>query len=66
MQPWFDTRPTVGRNPVTPFSAAGMRMEPPVSVPSEISLNPAATAEPEPPLEPPGMASVFHGLRQAP
>ena len=40
--------------PTMPHSAAGWRIEPPVSVPSESGANPAATAAAEPPLEPPG------------
>ena len=40
--------------PTTPHSAAGWRIEPPVSVPSESGASPAATAAAEPPLEPPG------------
>ena len=38
-------------------------MEPPVSDPIAIRTSPAATAAPEPDDEPPGMWSVFHGLR---
>ncbi len=48
------TRPTVGLKPVTPLKAAGMRTEPPVSVPIEISLVPSATDTPEPDDDPPG------------
>ena len=43
-----------------------MRMEPPVSLPMAMKTMPEATAAPEPPLEPPGMRSVSHGLRTAP
>jgi len=46
-----------------PHSAAGIRMEPPVSVPMPTMQAPAATAAPDPPLEPPGMRPVSHGLR---
>src|SRR5438046_2039914 len=42
---------------------AGPRMEPPVSEPREPRQRPAARAAPEPLLEPPGMWSVFQGLR---
>src|SRR5699024_12401090 len=49
-----------------PHNAAGMRMEPEVSVPSEAMVKSAATAAPEPPLEPPAILSVFHGLLDAP
>jgi len=40
-----------------------MRMEPPVSEPSAIGTMPAATAAPDPPLEPPGTREISHGLR---
>ena len=46
-----------------PHADAGPRMLPPVSDPSEPMHSPAATAAPEPLLEPPGMWSGFHGLR---
>ena len=39
-----------------------MRMDPPVSLPIAIGTSPAATAAPEPPLEPPGIRLVSHGL----
>ena len=60
------TRPQLGRMPVTPQKAAGMRTEPAVSVPSAASTKPAATAAPLPPLEPPQMWSGFHGLSAGP
>ena len=56
----------MGLNPVTPQNAAGMRIEPPVSVPSAPSASLAATAAPEPPEEPPGTCVSFHGLCVAP
>src|SRR5690606_13658480 len=43
-----------------------MRTEPPPSDDVAIGANPAASAAAEPPLEPPGLRSVFHGLRVAP
>src|SRR5215475_11161468 len=46
-----------------PHSAAGPRIEPPVSEPSAAGTNPAATAAPEPLDEPPVKCSRFHGLR---
>src|SRR5579864_3032086 len=49
--------------PTTPQSAAGWRMDPPVSVPSDAAAIPAATTAAEPPLEPPGTRSRSHGLR---
>ena len=52
----------MGFIPTTPQRAAGWRIEPPVSVPSESGANPAATAAADPPDEPPGTRSVSHGL----
>ena len=52
--------------PTTPHSAAGWRIEPPVSVPSASGAMPAATAAAEPPLEPPGTRSRSQGLRVGP
>ena len=46
-----------------PHSAAGPRIEPPVSVPMPPSISPAATAAPVPLLLPAVKWSVFHGLR---
>jgi hypothetical protein len=47
----------------TPQKAAGWRIEPAVSVPSERATSPAATQAAEPPEEPPGTCAGFHGLR---
>jgi hypothetical protein len=49
-----------------PHSAAGWRMEPPVSVPIAQGALPAATAAAEPPDEPPGTRVVSHGLSVGP
>src|SRR3981081_3922799 len=49
-----------------PHSAAGWRMEPPVSVPSAHGARPAATAAALPPEEPPGTRPRSHGLRTGP
>ena len=40
-----------------------MRIDPPVSDPMAMKVLPTATDAPEPPEDPPGMHSVFHGLR---
>ena len=48
-------RPKVGLRPQMPQSEAGTRMEPLVSEPRAIGTRPPATAEPEPPEEPPDM-----------
>src|SRR6188474_853738 len=66
MSPYRDTRPYVGFMPTTPHSAAGCRTDPPVSVPSAMGANPVATATADPPLEPPGIRDVSHGLRVGP
>src|SRR5688572_32853454 len=61
--PRFDTRPKVGLRPTTPFTEAGIRMEPAVSVPVAAMQRSAATAAPDPPDEPPGTRFWFQGLR---
>jgi hypothetical protein len=53
----------VGFKPTQPHSAAGWRIEPPVSEPSAAAHSSAATAAAEPPDEPPGIRVVSHGLR---
>jgi len=60
------TRPIVGLNPTTPQREAGIRMEPPVSVPMLPKQRPAATAAADPPLEPPGIRARSHGLWTGP
>jgi hypothetical protein len=51
--PSSGTRSYVGLNPTTPHHAAGIRIEPPESLPSATSARPAASAAALPPLEPP-------------
>src|SRR5579875_2060598 len=48
IRPWVVLRPTI------PQRDAGIRTEPPVSLPIAAPARPAATATPEPLLEPPG------------
>ena len=48
-------RPWLGRIPKRPHRLAGMRIEPPVSLPSAKSTSLPATAAAEPEDEPPGM-----------
>lgn len=43
----------VGLNPKIPHKDAGTLIEPPVSVPNENGIKPAATATADPPLDPP-------------
>ena len=57
-----DTRPRDRRSPNSPQHAAGMRIEPPPSVPVAIGTMPEAIAAAAPPLDPPGTWSTFHGL----
>src|SRR5262249_57681259 len=65
-RPPFGTSPVVGRRPVTPHRHAGIRIEPPVSVPSVPAARSPAPAPPDPPLEPPVTRSAAHGFRAAP
>src|SRR5215813_13977906 len=51
--PWRLTRPYVGRNPVTPQNAEGVRIEPEVSEPMAKGTSPAATEAPGPLEDPP-------------
>ena len=46
--------------------AAGVRIEPPMSLPSSRGVKPAASAAAAPPEEPPGVRSGFQGLREVP
>src|SRR5437879_4618904 len=58
-------RPSVGRMLYTPQKAAGIRTDPPVSLPSPMSQAPAAVAAAEPADEPPGRrpgARIFVGV----
>ena len=59
-------RPYVTLRPVIPHSAAGRRIDAPVSEPSAAKLARAATAAPDPLDDPPVMCAVFHGLRTWP
>ena len=52
--------------PTIPHSAAGWRIEPPVSVPIAHGAVPAATAAAEPPEEPPGTRARSHGFSVGP
>src|ERR1700757_1801599 len=62
----MDTRPRDGLSPNKPHCAPGIRSEPPPSVACATGRMPAATAAAEPPEEPPGEYSRFHGLGQEP
>ena len=49
--------------PNSPQTLAGMRIEPPPSLPCANGTSPAATAAAAPPLEPPADRSRSHGVR---
>src|SRR5882672_7455910 len=59
-------RPYDGLRPTSPQKPAGVRVEPPPSLAVANGTMPDATAAAEPPLEPPGVRSGFHGLRVTP
>src|SRR5438445_3264693 len=58
--------PRAGLNPTTPSSDAGIRIEPPVSLPIAQSHMPVATATADPPDEPPATRLGSCGLRTGP
>ena len=60
--PVAGTRPGVGFSPTIPVKWAGTRIEPPPSLPTPPAESPAAIAADSPPLEPPGVRAVSHGL----
>ncbi len=60
------TRPTDGRRPTSPQNDAGMRSDPPRSVPSASAIIPLASAAAPPPVEPPALFDRSHGLRVRP
>ena len=60
------TRPGVGRSASTPLQAAGLRSDPPRSLPSAIGSMRQARATEAPPLDPPAERVVSHGLSVAP
>src|SRR4029453_366076 len=57
------TRPGEGRMPTTLKEAAGLRSEPPVSLPSAIGTIPHESATAAPPLLPPHVLLRSYGLR---
>ena len=63
MTPPRPTSPKVGFNPTMPQKLAGLRIDPPVSVPIAPGTNPAATAAADPLLDPEVKCSRFQGLR---
>ena len=59
--PLQDTSPNVGFSPPRPHAAAGIRIDPPVSVPRVAKAIPVATETAEPLLDPPGDRSGSSG-----
>ena len=66
MRPKRETAPYVGRTPTIPVSAAGCRIEPPVSEPTASGASKAETAAADPPEDPPGVRVRSHGLKVGP
>ncbi len=64
--PSVERSPYVGLNPAMPQHAAGMRIEPPVSVPSAPSASPSTSAAAEPPDEPPAVSDGCRGFGTTP
>jgi hypothetical protein len=60
------TRPGDGRKPTMLQNAAGLRSDPPVSLPSAIGTIPLASATAAPPLLPPHVLETSYGFRVAP
>lgn len=56
-------RPRAGFRPNSPQTLAGIRIEPPPSLPCAKGSNPAATAAAAPPLDPPAERERSHGVR---
>ena len=56
----------VGLNPVMPVNAAGILVDPPVSVPIVMSETPSAIDTAPPDVEPPGTAFLKIGLEGVP
>src|SRR4051812_29300957 len=65
-RPAVESAPRLGLSPTILPSPAGTRPEPAVSVPSANGTRPAATATPEPELDPPGMSFGSKVLRGTP
>ena len=59
-------RPRLGLIPNRPFMLAGMRIDPPPSLPCANGTSPAATATAAPPLEPPASRDGSQGQRAGP
>ena len=58
-----EMRPRLGLRPNRPQTLAGIRIDPPPSLPWAAGASPAATAAPAPPLDPPADLDRSHGVR---
>ena len=66
MCPVTGTQWSVGLIVQIPQKCAGIRTDPAMSLPISRGVNPAATAAPPPPVEPPGVRSRCQGLLERP
>mmetsp|Transcript_52536 Transcript_52536/g.139922 ORF Transcript_52536/g.139922 Transcript_52536/m.139922 type:complete len:269 (-) Transcript_52536:437-1243(-) len=66
LRPTMETRPGVGLKLANPQKWAGMRTDPPMSVPRPTGEPCAAIRAASPPEDPPGVRSWSHGFRVAP
>src|SRR5690348_11126727 len=64
--PSVGTRDLLGLNPTMPHKAAGIRVDPPVSLPIVTAHIPSATATAPPEVEPPGTRERSAGFRGVP
>src|SRR3989449_4940561 len=64
--PWRLTKPYVGRSPVMPQYADGVRIDPDVSEPMANGVSPAATAMPDPLEDPPDQRERSQGFNPGP
>src|SRR5437016_2777029 len=62
----IDTRPRLALTPTRPQHDAGIRIEPPPSLPLASETIPAATAAALPPDDPPGVRDGSYGFRVGP
>lgn len=60
------TRPVVGHSPYKPWRLAGMRIEPPISVPIPSMLPPEATKAASPPEDPPEIRLTLRAFTLCP
>src|SRR5437899_9247138 len=63
---YVGTSPTDGLRPTTPQNDAGIRSDPPRSVPSASAIIPVTRPAAPPPVEPPALRVGSHGLRVRP